>query len=364
MSARNHLDQTLTPGFAMNPQVKMPRDLQMAVFPSYLSKEDAKNARLGILPVVSSTALPSQQQLFTLLSLPNELLVAIAELVGCATPNPNFGEYECDPYEPGPKDVLHLALSCRRLFGLTEPVLYSYYRDIAPERQTPGVSESMQKFVCRILARPDLGAHVRVIHLNALNADDVQRASCIGEHDMARIETAVEKANNSKQEATSLLFAIESGVWDAFLVLLLTLCAKVEELILDSWTDRNPDYPFLMVYLSRAANLQKNLERTHLSLSNLRSVVLDSQQSGRLAIHPHQTLQFLKLKSVQNLRAGMLMDEYVYESGNDEEDASGLWGPGEWPQSSHSHFPPKLSASIIATFMTTVSKTSSRVSHI
>ena len=210
----------------------IPGDVRKAVFPFHVSTEEVVNKELNTIQVqpAAQLAVPDPQSVgFN--SLSNELLVSIAEFAGCNSPEPDYGEYTADPYRSGPKDVLNLALCSRHLFGVTEPVLYGYFR------QTSHNMKNQLQLMCRILEWPELASYVRVIQCFAivawdwsLNNSKLLDVSCLNGEDWQRIGIAVKAASRSEDEATDWIKAIEQGSWDPVMALLLFLLPKLEEL--------------------------------------------------------------------------------------------------------------------------------------
>jgi hypothetical protein len=95
-----------------------------------------------------------------LTSLAPEILLAIAEYVGAfpvetTAVSSHRTSSHCTLMSP------LLALTCRRLHSVVEPILYTHFETSDGTRS----NEKLVKFMVTILARPDLAQQARILHI-------------------------------------------------------------------------------------------------------------------------------------------------------------------------------------------------------
>ncbi|RDL37407.1 uncharacterized protein BP5553_04840 [Venustampulla echinocandica] len=242
-----------------------------------------------------------------LTSLSDEILIAIAEYVGCDTGGVE-PRYQTKGIAPqGPKNVYNLSLCSRRLRHITLPLVYSHIR--SDNVCYDGITEPLVSFLCKILAAPEIAGWVQVFHGAVMEeADGLLNLSQVTDEDWARIRSAVDAASESGSQGQGWLRGIESGLWDAIVTLVLSRLPNLEELEFENWTCGFDYFPILARYVARAAELQQCGETSTESMLKLRRVALYfwDTEFGILLL---DLVGFLKLKSLESFYAHMVHED-------------------------------------------------------
>ena len=208
--------------------------------------------------------------------------------------------------------LLALALCSRRLYELTEPILYGEFE------QTN--DRSLPTFLRRILAQPDLASRTRLFTGTAPHDWDAEMdISNFTEEDWTRVRAAVHAASIGKAQAASWIEAAEQGIWDALAALLLSVTPNLEELNLDGWgwTSVVGDTPFIDAILERAVDFQNRAVPSPYAMSSLNDVSLTywDTESG---MQFNFLEPFLKLRSVITFQASAVSEDGGHEFENAE----------------------------------------------
>jgi len=213
--------------------------------------------------------------------LSNELLVGILKFA-------SIGVYdEFQELVDTSKWLLDVALCSRRMHNLTEPILYTQFKESG---------NRLPKFLARILTRPDLARCVRIYHgiaisMGSMNIEEFLNVSDLAEDDWERVRNAVHLAGSH----ADWYHVLARGSWDAMTALMFHLLPNVQELEFSSWSYTNNEYPFICAALDRPL------------LWKLWSVCIkfwDTENGMKL----DQLVPFLKIPSVSAFKGYMISD--------------------------------------------------------
>ena len=239
---------------------------------------------LGATPAVEDQHQHTKQSLE---DLPNELLNKIIRQVQST----DIDNYK-DTVTRLQDSVYVLAQCSSRFHDLALPVLYN--------RVYIGETKSLPKFLCRILARPDLARSLRAFE-GVLLASEGDMSS-ITDIDYSRISNAIRVASRSDDEAESWFQSIRDGNWDAMIALVLSIVPNIQELSLINWWYSGDDRLSLYTptILQRAFDLQNQVEVPPLAMVALREIKLrlwPTENNGELV---DTLISFLRLGTLDS----------------------------------------------------------------
>lgn len=222
----------------------------------------------------------------SLCNLSNEILINIIQCVSDAP------------------SLFKLSLCSRRLFEVTEPILYSEFSQRGPK--------SLPTFLQRLLARPDLAGRTKIVTCTGCSEEtlDEQDVSGLVEEDWMRVRAALHAAHLSDIQGKRWIEAFERGNWDALITLLFCITPNLEKVSFQEWgyySDK-PLAPFLDAVLARAVGLQLGAGPSPYSLSRLKSVDL-SYHDTENGMEWDELEPFLRLKSVADFEAFAISED-------------------------------------------------------
>ena len=172
---------------------------------------------------------------------------------------------------PSPNNTLNLMLCSSRLHAVAEPMLHDHVI-LRPLRSLP-------LFMYKLIARPAYAKRLQILHATAHGSRSV--VSGLPPIDNDVVSDAVNQVTHSQEDASKWVNAIQKGVWDAFMALLLVLTPNMREIKLDQWGYTSGGQPgddsFTFDVLKRAAyNQRSGSENSSPSLRRLRKLSLEA----------------------------------------------------------------------------------------
>jgi hypothetical protein len=270
------------------------------------------------LPLAPASSTSNVLGPITLTSLAPEILLAIVEYVGAF---PVETTVVTERRVTAPQCLLYLALTCRKLHSIVEPILYAHFETSDGTRS----KEKLAKFMVTILARPDLAQRVRILH--TWWHCDVREDFNYEPEDWTRVEAATHDVLPSRENqpkyyhgfcdfAEELAEDIASGYWDAIITLIVSRLPNLEVLNFEGWfnkDDRRPPtvtFPIIMGAIERARDLQKRSELSSpLAMSNLRHITIKHSKPKEEGIQIHWLFPFFNIPSVRSFEVGGIEDD-------------------------------------------------------
>jgi hypothetical protein len=245
----------------------------------------------------------------TLTSLAPEILLAIVEYVGAF---PVEATVAAERRVIAPQCLLYLALTCRKLHSIVEPILYTHFETSDDTRS----KEKLIKFMVRILARPDLAQQVRTLH--TWWHCDVREDFNYEPEDWTRVETATRDVLLSWEDqpkqykgfgdfAEDWVKDIAAGYWDVIITLIVSRLPNLEVLNFEGWFnefDRHPPtitFPIIMGAIKQARDLQLRAELSSpLAMPSLRHITIKHSKPEKEGIQVHWLFPILNIPSIRS----------------------------------------------------------------
>jgi hypothetical protein len=206
------------------------------------------------------------------------------------------------------RHLFHFSLCSKRLYSLTEPILY--HRFVEGSQANP---TALQLFLRRIIVRPDLANRVQVYHGTGKDKsypDELLDITYLKEEPIwTEIQKRVGQISENAEEAKEWIKSIGEGDWDAITALTLSLTRNIQDLIFRGWNYKDEVYPILLQYLSRARTAQSDGRLDNpFSLRHLRKVTLEyCDTEGGMGVD--LLFPFLFIPSVHTFWATMVNEE-------------------------------------------------------
>lgn len=263
----------------------------------------------AVLNLTPSSIMLKKGTASPLTSLSTELLAIIVDLIApTCERGVHDGDDEHDYTHVKINQLRNLALSCRQLHTVVEPVLYNYYH----EKYVYGdLAFGLRGFLCTILAKSYLVKRVQFFHCYVKNSRckswDMSRLST---DDEQRAKLVLRLLGVSEDEANGWVSAVKEGSWDAVFALVLCSLPNLKVLDLNNWGDITSDDEFPFTYSALNYAGQQPRGATLHPLTAVHNVALTADDGDRMDFD--SVISFLRLKSVHTLSICTILEQNSY----------------------------------------------------